>query len=224
MIKNSNNLRLADYCNDILKLVLKMRVANDFGDGVAFRKKITEMIGQMEMNAQRGGFSTDETEKVKFALIAFVDEFIITSDWDGREDWIANPLQMEVYGRFDAGEEFFKKAEEFKLRPEKNKGVLEVYFICLGLGFKGKYALDSKEKLGSVIDEIYNGLRKIIGDTHKFLSPSAIPRNLVLPASQKKLSFWYFGLGVVILGAIFYFIITLISINVVENAVELLTK
>jgi type VI secretion system protein ImpK len=182
------------------------------------------MIGQMEMNAQRGGFSTDETEKAKFALIAFVDEFIITSDWDGREDWIANPLQMEIYGRFDAGEEFFKKVEEIQLHPEKNKGVLEVYFICLGLGFKGKYALDSTEKLGSVIDKIYNGLKRFIGDTHKNLSPSVVPRNLALPSSQKKLSFWYFGLGVVILGVIFYFIITLISINVVENAVELLIK
>ena len=117
MIRISNKIRLADYCHDILKVVLKMRVENDFGDGVAFRKKIIEMIGQMEMNAQRGGFSTDKIEKVKFALIAFVDEFIITSDWEGREDWIANPMQMEIYGRFDAGEEFFKKAEEFKLQP-----------------------------------------------------------------------------------------------------------
>ena len=125
-MKNSTILRLADYCNDILKLVLKMRVANDFGDGVAFRKKITEMIGQMEMNAQRGGFSTDETEKAKFALIAFVDEFIITSDWDGREDWIANPLQMEVYGRFFSGEKFFKKTEEIKHKTEKKNGVQEI--------------------------------------------------------------------------------------------------
>jgi len=137
---------------------------------------------------------------------------------------MANPLQMELYGRFDAGEEFFRKLEEFQQFPDENKNVLEVYLICLGLGFKGKYLLDSEEKLGLVIDKIYKSVKDFFGRQPKLLSPSAVPRNLSHRSVQKKLSFWYFGLGAVILGVIFYFIITLISINVMENAVEFLSK
>ena len=224
MAKKSKNLRLADYCHNILKEVVKMRVANDFGDGDEFRKKILEMMGKLETNANRAGFSSDQVSDVKFALIAFIDELIITSDWEGREIWIANPLQMELYSRFDAGEEFFNKMDEFQIQPQKNKDVLEVYFICMGIGFKGKYALDSKEKLTSVIDKIYNGIKPFLGDSIRLLSPSAVSDKAGRPLSQRKLSFWYFGLGAIILGIIFYFVITLISINVVESAVELLSK
>ena len=200
-----------------------MRVANDFGDLAAFRKKIKEMIGQMETNAQRGGFSAEETQQAKFALIAFVDELIITSDWPGREDWIANPLQMESYGRFDAGEEFYKKMEEFQRQPERHKAVLELYFICLGLGFKGKYALDTRENLVTVIDKIYNGLKRFFGDKKQLLSPSAVSNNFI-PHSGQKLSLWYFGFGAIILCVIFYLIVTVISINAVETSVNLLTR
>jgi type VI secretion system protein ImpK len=224
MNKKSKKLRLADYCSDILKSVLKMRLANDFGDGTSFRDQIKGQIRQMETNAQKGGFSSDQTDDAKYALIAFVDELIITSDWQGREDWIANPLQMELYHRFDAGEVFFNKIEEFQIQPQKNKEVIEVYFICIGLGFKGKYALDSKENLESVANKIHSGLKPFLGDTGNVLSPSAISVGAGREAARSKLSFWYFGLGAVILGIIFYFVITLISINVVESAVEMLSK
>jgi type VI secretion system protein ImpK len=221
MTKINNQLRLADYCSDVLSMVLKMRINNDFGDEKIFRDKIRDKLNQMEIKTQKAGISSFETEQAKFALIALTDEFVITSDWKEKENWIANPLQMEIYGRFDAGEEFFKRLMEFQLDPLKNSGLIEIYFICMGLGFKGKYAISGQEELGILVNKANEDISKKLGNVPEYLSPSGIPEKSAL-ASQRNYNSLYMGLGTLLLGLIFYLIITLISIGAVENTFEFL--
>ncbi|TFH02781.1 MAG: DotU family type IV/VI secretion system protein [Calditrichales bacterium] len=222
--KSEDRSEIAFFCDDILKMVLKFRVGNDFGDGTVFRKTMKDMISQMEINAQRNGISVQTTENAKFALIALTDEFIITSDWNGREDWIANPLQMELYARFDAGEEFFNKLTLFQQEPKKYMAELGIFYICLGLGFKGKYALDSSEKLDAVIVQSFEKLNSARDIAVPVLAPGAIPGSSGRRQTQKKIPIVYYILGFAFLGILFYLTVTLISINMVENAVEVLSK
>jgi len=221
MKKFSSKSRLADYCSDILSMVLKMRINNDFGDATSFRDKIRDMLSQIEIKAQKAGLSASDSEQAKFALIAFTDELIITSDWQEKDNWIANPLQMETYGRFDAGEEFFKKLMELQLDPLKNSAVIEVYYVCLGLGFKGKYAISGQEDLRLLVNKANEDINKTLGKPPEFLSPSGIPEKSAL-ASQKNYHSWYLGFGALLLGIIFYLIITAISIGAVEKTIEFL--
>jgi len=222
--QNNSKKRLGDYCYEILNLVLKLRIKNDFGDATAIREKILNMLNQMEINAQKNGIPAIQTEQARFAIIALIDEFVITSDWDQKEIWIANPLQMQLYNRFDAGEEFFKRLKAFQLNPEKNIAVIEVYYICLGLGFKGKYAIEEQENLRLITRESYDELKKALNGASKALSPSGIPEDSGMAYVLNKLPFWHIGLGALILGFIFYLIVTLISINAVVKAVDLLPK
>jgi len=221
MTNKTYKIRLADYCSDIFSMVLKRRMNNDFGEKNAFRDKFREMINQIEINTQKAGISSNEVEQAKFALIAFTDEFIITSDWQEKENWIANPLQMETYGRFDAGEEFFKRLIEFQLDPLRNAAVIEVYYICLSLGFKGKYAISGKEELQILVNKANEDINKTLGNSPACLSSLAIPEKSTL-ASKRNLNSWYIGFGSVLLGLIFYLIVTLLSISAIEKSAEYL--
>lgn len=221
MTNNMEKMRLAGYCHDLLNMVLKMQIANDFGDAALFRDKIRDKINQIEIKAQKIGVPTVEINHTKFALIAFVDECVITSDWDQREDWLANPLQMEMYGRFDAGDEFFTKLETFLQSPGEYAAVTGVYYTCLGLGFKGKYAIDGEEELRLLISKTNDALKRTVVSFPELLSPSAVPEQSVRSGDKKFLS-WYLGFGALLLALIFYLIITLISINAVDKALEVL--
>ncbi len=214
-------MRLADYCSDFLSMVLSMRIINDFGDEKTFREKIRDMLNQIEIKTQKAGISNSDVEQAKFALIAMTDEFVITSDWGGKENWLANPLQMEIYARFDAGEEFFKRLTEFQLDPLKKSAIIEVYYLCLGLGFKGKYAIAGQEDLRLLINKANEDINKTLGKPPESLSRSGIPEKSSR-ASQKNYNSMYLGFGTLLLGLLFYLIITLISIGAVETATDLL--
>jgi type IV/VI secretion system ImpK/VasF family protein len=79
----------------------------------------------------------DEVEEARFALVAWADETILVSDWGGREEWLREPLQLQLFRTNRAGDEFYDHLAA--LRPEQNYA-REAYFLCLCLGFQGGYA------------------------------------------------------------------------------------
>ena len=68
--------------------------------------------------------------------MAFIDERILKSNWLGRAEWMKNPLQLELFGEYTAGENFFTRMRALLNRREWSAS-LEVYYLCLGLGFHG---------------------------------------------------------------------------------------
>ena len=66
---------------------------------------------------------------------------------ESKRHWLSEPLQIKLFDTFNAGEEFFSNLSELRLRTTNNKDVLEIYYLCLSLGFKGKYQLQSPEIL-----------------------------------------------------------------------------
>ena len=79
----------------------------------------------------------EEVEEARFALVAWADETILKSTWSGREEWLREPLQLQLFRTNRAGDEFYDHLAA--LRPDQNYA-REVYFLCLCLGFEGGYA------------------------------------------------------------------------------------
>ena len=70
------------------------------------------------------------------AVVAFIDERILQSNWPGRTEWMASPLQLLLYREYTAGENFFARMRALLNRGSPS-GALEVYYLCLALGFSG---------------------------------------------------------------------------------------
>lgn len=84
---------------------------------------------------QLGG--TDEWKLSKYALCAWIDALLIDAKWDGSTWWKDNCLEKKYFGRRDAHEAFFQRANEAgALGP---KDALEVYYLAVVLGFRGFY-------------------------------------------------------------------------------------
>lgn len=79
----------------------------------------------------------EEVEEARFALVGWADEMILKSSWSGREEWLREPLQLQLFRTNRAGDEFYDHLAA--LRPEQNHA-REVFFLCLCLGFEGGYA------------------------------------------------------------------------------------
>jgi type VI secretion system protein ImpK len=96
-----------------------------------------------------------------------------------RDLWAGNPLQLQYFNEVSAGEEFYTKLEGLRNAEDPKKlDVLEVYFLCLSLGFKGKYAdLKGMEKIKILTESIAKELKKARSKGVEGLSPAWEPKD-----------------------------------------------
>ena len=158
---------------DILALAARLSSASDLPAADVLARRITALLDQMEKKCADGGVSRADIDDAKYAVVAFVDEQIFRSPWKGRQQWMLEPLQFSIYGENTAGEGFFTRMEGLE-NDATRAHVLEVYYLCLALGFEGKYAVKGPAALGAVIESVGQKLARSLPDTET-VSPHGLP-------------------------------------------------
>ncbi len=121
------------------------QIADLFGeappqDAAALRSRFEDLFRSFESRAIRGGYTEGETGAAKYALAGTADEAILLSELPVKDEWYNRPLQMVFFDDFSAGETFYEKLDAARTnRTPKAADVLEVFHLCLALGFKGKH-------------------------------------------------------------------------------------
>jgi len=200
---------LADLCAELLALAMELRRAGGFGDAEVLRARIDEQFRELDVRARQADISQEDVQLAKYALAAFLDETILTSDSPVKNAWADRPLQLAYFNDFSAGEEFYNKIDA--LRGAKNTGVLEVYYLCLALGFRGKYVdLQGMEKKKILMDTILREIRSALPPETQGLSPRWQPPD-ALPALARNLPAWLVaaGGGLLLLGLYLLFTVLL---------------
>ena len=90
-------------------------------------------------------------------------------------DWPKKPLQEEIFGEHMAGELFFENLNEWLGRPDADEvaDLLEVYELCLALGFRGRYSVSHEAEIRNLMHRIWEKIHRIRGDSD--LAPSWAP-------------------------------------------------
>jgi type VI secretion system protein ImpK len=105
---------------------------------------ILRALAQSEDCIKKDLFPRDDYDLARFAVCAWVDEAILNSGWSYKDFWRREQLQRIYYQTTDAGEEFFDKLNTVGFHQ---RDVREVYFLCLALGFMGRYCHKGDEYL-----------------------------------------------------------------------------
>ncbi len=213
---------LADIASDCLILILQLRATNNYGDPALLLNHVNDMFENFERKARTEAIDNEKVNLAKFALIAFLDETIISSSWDQKETWLTEPLQLKLFDTFNAGEEFFDNLNKLKQRISANKDVLEIYFLCLTLGFKGKYQLQSPENLRRIIDDLNMELHPEMYKVAESISPNGKPHDAFIGKVKNQLPVWIFPLGAVIVFLIFYIFMSISISGKATDVVEIL--
>jgi type VI secretion system protein ImpK len=120
----------------------------------AVREQIDGFIAEQDRRVRAGHVSHDSYRLGLFAVLAWVDEIILNSPWPQRGEW--RHLMLTTFGTLNAGKEFFARLESL---PPTARDVKEIYFLCLALGFEGKYALgDNREHLRDYRRRLYRDI------------------------------------------------------------------
>ncbi len=150
---------LQGLCTDLFLIVIRMREAEDLGDPASLRKLINYYLDLFEKNCKAIRIPPDSILDAKYALVALIDETVLSVPGVCRDYWFTRPLQLDLFGDNIAGEGFYQKLRKMTLEMEKKKDVLEIYYICLSLGFEGRYKLADPEERITIMEELGRKIR-----------------------------------------------------------------
>lgn len=218
--KSETKKPISDIASECLMLILQLRSTNDYGNPDSLSSHLAQMFERFEREARSAGIDNEKILKAKFALVAFLDETIISSSWNQKEIWLSEPLQIKMFDTFNAGEEFFTYLEELRQRSSANKEVLEIYYLCLALGFKGRYQLQSPELLRRVIDDLDMELHPEMYQSIDAISPNAKPSDTVAINTGGGLPIWIYPASAVVLFLILYFILSLSATGSANDVID----
>ena len=158
-------------------------------DKTAFADNMTAFLGDVDRSAKALGISAEDVTAAKYAFCSAVDEIILRSSYEVREAWETRPLQLRVFGDQLAGEHFFHRLEDLRAKGAVHVEALEVFHMCLLLGFQGRYALDGKDKLDYLVARLGDEIARMRGRTRGF-APHAERPDQVVNRLRSDLSLW----------------------------------
>ena len=146
-------------------------------DADSFRTRIKQVLAAAEQEARQAGYGTDDVRLALFAVIAFLDETVLNSGQAMFAEWPRRPLQEEVFGVHMAGELFFQYLQQLLGRQDSADlaDVLEVYELCLLLGYKGRYSASRGAELQVLAAQVTEKIERAhggIGDLSPRWRPS----------------------------------------------------
>lgn len=142
--------QLALFLEEVFTVVCRLRVDRPVGsDPEVFRERVKKWLSKAARDAAEAGYSEDSITLAGYAVIAFLDESVLNSPQTMFSEWPRRPLQEEIFGEFLGGEAFFSNLEHLLNQVDSDElgDVIEVYLLCLSLGFQGKYAAGSRSEL-----------------------------------------------------------------------------
>lgn len=196
--------RLAEHFARSLVFALQIRDATHHTDPAVLRRRAVEVIDQASRSARRADALIDDVREAEYAVVALIDEAVMVSNWEGKEIWKSNPIQLERYDRFDAGEQFFERMERLRDRPDGAEA-LEVFFLCLALGFKGRYQFLPPDDLRRLIEDVQGELTRGRGLYEETpLSPHGYPSYSVPTAAARSRSSWPYLVGAFVIALVLF--------------------
>lgn len=200
---------LVTFAGPVFDLILRLK-SGIVAPSNELRPKVAGMLEDFERRAERYKFNHKIVQVSKFALAAFVDETVLTNNFPLRDEWEKNALQLEYFGEQLAGNKFFDKLEAMLKQIETTADAVEVYYFCMLLGFKGRYAVYEQEKLLATMQTTANALVKVGKIRPVELAPHWLANDQPKPPEKRGMPVWAkigavggLGLAIVIYMAMF---------------------
>jgi type VI secretion system protein ImpK len=128
---------IIEYVLDILERIGR----NEVVDAAEERERLRNRFRAAEAEVgEKPGWAL-----AKYALVAWIDDMLIEAPWDGRNWWENNSLEFAYFKTRDRATQFFLKAKESAEMSQRD--ALEVFYLCVVLGFRGLYGLSESSFL-----------------------------------------------------------------------------
>jgi type VI secretion system protein ImpK len=204
---------LAAAAAPLLQLMARLRnTANPPDSGDLYQRTVRQ-IRAFEQEARDKGVPLEQLRPAHYALCASLDDVVLSTPWGSSGTWGQRSLVSTFHQEVRSGERFFDVLKQMCDNPGRFLPVIELMYICMSLGFMGRYRLDRRGvgDIGRIREETY----AVIARQRKAAEPALAPHTKGVNAPYRPVRFvvplWVAAMaGLGIIGALFlWFSITL---------------
>ncbi|USD62285.1 type IVB secretion system protein IcmH/DotU [Vibrio sp. SCSIO 43140] len=183
-IKNQARYTLAQrqtelFDNDILRvsaellsLIISVKRLECPADMYTFRMGLKGQLTDLKYKVAKLDYPPSVADKTCFLFAVMLDEQILHSEWGEESGWENQTLVSELFGVKNGGEQFYLVAERALLQPILLKDLLELIYIMIKLGFRGRYRVEGKELLGVLVQRLEEA---VFADVDQGSEPERMP-------------------------------------------------
>ena len=195
---------LVAAANPVLAVVPQIRHALRHSDPEGLRTSLRESLDAFERDARAAGHGEEVVSDASCALCALLDESAASTPWGA--SWAKQGLLAERHAGASGGEYFLELLEKRTVDPAANLALLEFLYVCLALGFEGRFrdTANGGEDLVALRGKLLGQIRAQHAPYDGELS--AHWRGVTLPATRSSggLALWAAGSGAALFLSVLY--------------------
>ena len=177
-----------------------------------FMQYLTREIKVFEDKIKRAGYTSEVVDAANYSICSLLDDMIIYNKIGLVIQWNGYELLRSFAGENLDGKNFFVVLDTAMAHPTLNLDLLELLYLCLILGFEGKYREQKKGRMiiDNLVNELYGLLRRYRGEVQSsLLVQSTLPSTKATQSDgviKKHISWerWLIGGLVIAIGAFVY--------------------
>ena len=156
----------------LLMLAGRLRGQVAQADVEALRQQAVQEIRSFEERARQAGVAAEDTMAARYALCTAIDEAVLNTPWGSQSGWSSQSLLVTFHRETFGGEKFFQILERVTSEAARYQSLLELLYLCLALGFEGKYRLDARGQgqLADIRTDLYRRIQAMRGAVPQELS------------------------------------------------------
>lgn len=221
-LKNLNPL--ANAALPLLDLAVQIKNRAVHSDIASLRDRVVAEVNAFERKITPLGLSPQTIRAARYALCATIDDIVLNTPWGSRSLWTQKSMVATFHNEVVGGDRFWDLLNQLKRDAAVNLDLLELLYLCITLGFEGKYRVMPRgaSELVMVREDLYRLIRNNRGDFERGLSPHWEGLGAVYGGLRQRIPAWMVALTALGVLAVFYVLFTFLLNGRSDTAYEAL--
>lgn len=186
---------ILDAAARLLLIAGQLRDTISHPDPEGLRDQVAREVTNFENQARTEGVNSEQLFTARYLICTFLDEIVLSTPWGCQSGWSSQTLLSKFHNETGGGEKFFQILERLQQEPARNVELLELIFVCLSLGFVGKYRVQAggQARVNDIQLQLMQTIHLQRGDFERDLSPHWRGEELRRNTLSRYLPLWVVG-------------------------------
>jgi type VI secretion system protein ImpK len=195
----------------LLQLLARLRNTATPPNSGDLRERAVQEVRNFEQRARAAAVPMELLRPAHYALCASIDDVVLNTPWGGSGGWDSRSLISTFHQEVRSGERFFDLLAQMSQKPGAFLPVIELMYLCLSLGFMGRYRLSPRGvgEIDRLREETYAVIARQRATADAGLSPHWEGVAAPYRPSRASVPLWVAAvLGLAIIAGVFAFVMS----------------
>jgi type VI secretion system protein ImpK len=148
---------MIDAVTPLLGLVQRVRQLSRYDRVNSLYQRVVTEIQAIDHELMAQGYENSVVLSFRYILCTFIDEAVMGRDWGSQSEWSQHSLLARFHNETWGGEKVFVLLVRLQEEPVRYRDILEFIYLCLCLGFEGRYKVMSqgRDEFERIVKQLY---------------------------------------------------------------------